>query len=104
MGPVCLSHGYRCRQPHTLTAVGAQLYIFPHGERNVRRGRNRPIIGYAAVQLALRGVIVRALFPEKGGRRLLRRLARAGVRVVPEVETRLLRAYRFEITGTRQGR
>lgn len=96
VGGVCLRHGIRSRQPHTLTAVGAQLYIFPHGERNLRRGKNRSLIGFAAVELVRRGVIVRAMFTEQGGRRILRRIAAAGVTVVPEIETRGLRVYRLE--------
>jgi hypothetical protein len=99
VGGVCWRHGASAlKAPWTLTVAGAELAAFStRGDRQSRR-QALPIRPWAAVELIRRGVITRALFLEATGGfgRVLRRVERAGVRVVRE-RSSLVRACRFEV-------
>jgi hypothetical protein len=99
LGNVCWCHGGAALSPPwTLTTTGAELAAYPAQAQTAHRRRARPIQGKAAVELTRRGVITKALFFAGIGRyrRILRRIERAGVKVISEGGG-LVARYRFEV-------
>ncbi len=98
VGSRCWVHGAATiAPPWTLTTTGDSLAIFRASEEADARRRPSRVQRWAAIELARRGVITGALFfaPGRGFARILRRISRAGVRVIPEGGG-LVARYRFE--------
>lgn len=83
----------------TITDSCAGTRVWPTREDTPRRRRPRYAQKWAAIQLILRGVITRGVFFGSSGERLLRRIERAGVKVVPVRVGSLVRVVMFEAPG-----
>lgn len=73
---------------------------FPERESSITRRKFRPITRRAALRLILEGTIARAIFLNRGRKRLLRYLERHGIRTTLEGGGKLLQVYRFEVMPT----
>jgi hypothetical protein len=91
----CWFHGGAGLKKHwTISDDGKGPVVWPEGQEQ-RRSDARPIQKHAAVELIRRGVIRRGLF-FRWPARFIRRIERAGVRVITE-RAGLVKSVRFEV-------